>query len=322
MIDVKHTSKEIEKISGPIAIFGAGGFVGFNLLWDFLGYRKDIFGIFSEPKKNWRIKMKPPPPPNVVKCNILEKRSLQEFINTYKPKTIFNLAAYGAYSTQKDIDMIYQTNFNSTYAIIEELKKYGFSAYIHAGSQYEYGLNSSGPSEQDKLIPNSHYAISKTADYYLLKYYGKIEKLPVVHVRLYSVYGPWEDPSRLIPTLISHVKKGKLPPFVDPNISRDFVYIDDVIKALVIITLQMGSPIYGEAFNIASGKKTTIKELAYLTKRIFNLKKEPEFAKMKNRAWDLKEWYGNPEKIEKLIGWKATTFLPEGLKKFSEFKVK
>lgn len=318
---MEQSDKLIKKLKGPIIIFGAGGFVGFNLLWELLAYRKDVFGIFSEPKKNWRIQKKAPPPSNVVKCNIVEKRSLQEFISAYKPKTIFNLAAYGAYSTQKNIDMIYQTNFNSTYVLIEELKKHGFSAYIHAGSQSEYGLNCSGPKEQEELTPNSHYAVSKTADYYLLKYYGKVEKLPVAHTRLYSVYGPWEDPNRLIPTLISYAKKGKLPPFVDPNISRDFVYIGDVIEALIIMASQMRNEIYGEAFNIASGKKTTIKELAYLAKRIFHLIKEPEFAKMKNRSWDLKEWYGNPEKIESLIGWKATTFLAEGLKKFSEFKV-
>jgi dolichol-phosphate mannosyltransferase len=339
MRGVKHTSRQIIKIPGPIAIFGAGGFVGFNLLWELLGYRKDVFGIFSEPRKNWRIQKKAPPPPNVVKCNILEKRSLHEFITTYKPKTIFNLAAYGAYSTQTDIDKIYQTNFNSTYEIIEELKKYGFSAYIHAGSQSEYGLNSSGPSEQDELIPNSHYAVSKTADYYLLKYYGKIEKLPVAHLRLYSVYGPWEEPNRLIPTLINEAKKGKLPPFVDPHISRDFVYVDDVVEAIIMVVASLGSSmssrtrfgisnnkkqmlnqvqhdrLFGEAFNICTGKKTTMKELAYVAKNLFKIKDEPQFGSMKNRDWDLKDWYGNPTKIQKVFGWKTKISLKEGLRK-------
>lgn len=310
----------IKKLKGPIIIFGAGGFVGFNLLWKLLGERKDVFGIFSDPKKNWRIAKKTPPPLNVVKCDINNKREVKSLISRMKPKTIFNLAAYGAYSTQTDIDKIYQTNFNSTYLIIEELKKYGFSAYIHAGSQSEYGLNSSGPSEQDELIPNSHYAVSKTADYYLLKYYGKIEKLPVVHVRLYSVYGPWEDTNRLIPTLISYAKQGKLPPFVDPNISRDFIYIDEVIDAMLLIAEKIGTNrssgnYYGDAFNIASGKKTTIKELAYLAKKLFKIKEEPKFASMKNRAWDLKDWYGNPNKMRKVFVWKASTSLEDGLLK-------
>ena len=330
--------KEIKKIPGPCVIFGAGGFVGFNLLQKLLTYRKDVFGVFSDPKKNWRLKQLSTSPLNVVKCDIRDRGALKSLISRIKPKTVFNLAAYGAYSTQKDIDNIYQTNFNSTYLLIEEMKKYGFIAYVHAGSQSEYGLNSSGPSEADELVPNSHYAVSKSADSYLLKYYGKVEKLPVIHLRLYSVYGRWEDPNRLIPTLISKVKKGKLPKFVDPNISRDFVHVDDVCEAFIRSAVILGSPaynrttpeslldsgrarsslarmtLYGETFNVCTGKKTTIKELAYLAKKLFKIKEVPMFGSMKNREWDLKDWYGNSKKIQKVLGWKAKISLKERLK--------
>ena len=282
----------------------------------------------------------PTPPHCVVKCDLMSGGEVKSIISRIKPKTVFNLAAYGAYSTQDEIDRIYQTNFNSTYILIEEMKKYGFSAYIHAGSQSEYGLNSSRPAEDDELIPNSHYAVSKAADYYLLKYYGKIEKLPVIHLRLYSVYGPWEEPNRLIPTLIREAKRGKLPKFVDPNIARDFVYVEDVIEGTILIAGQLsfwsdrakrGSDrilkrsyrslrslqddnLFGEAFNVCTGKKTTIKELAYLVKKIFKIKDKPVFGSMKSRDWDLKDWYGNPKKILKIFGWKAKTDLEKGIR--------
>ena len=338
---MKNIQDKINQLSGPIAIFGAGGFVGFNLLQKILDYRKDVYGVFSDPKKNWRLQKKPTPPQNVVKCDLLNGGEVKRLISRMRPKTIFNLAAYGAYSTQQDIDKTYQTNFNSTYLLIEELKKYGFTAYIHAGSQSEYGLNCSGPSEDDELIPNSHYAISKTAVSYMVKYYGKIEKLPVVHLRLYSVYGPWEEPSRLIPIIIREAKKGRLPKFVDPNISRDFVYVDDVVEAIVLIAGQLSfwsdrakrgsdrilkrsyrslrslqdEDLFGEAFNVCTGKKTTIKELAYLAKKIFEIKAEPRFGTMENRAWDLKDWYGNPKKIQRDLGWRAKIDLEKGLKR-------
>src|SRR3989344_228021 len=316
---MQQHNKLINKLKEPIIIFGAGGFVGFNLLQKLLAYRKDIFGVFSDPKKNWRLKKLPTPPLYVVKCDIREGSALKSLISRIKPKTVFNLAAYGAYSTQKDIDNIYQTNFNSTYLLIEEMKKHGFSAYVHAGSQSEYGLNSSGPSEEDELVPNSHYAVSKAADCYLLKYYGKVEKQPVVHLRLYSVYGRWEDPNRLIPTLIREAKRGKLPKFVEPNISRDFVHVDDVCNAFIlsVVTLGNGEARYqsvsGQALNVCTGKKTTIKELAYLTKKLFKIKGKPQFGTMKNRGWDLQDWYGNPKKINKVLSWKAKIRLDEGL---------
>lgn len=307
---------QITKLKGPIAIFGAGGFVGINLLNSLLKVRNDIIGFSQNPQKSWRIKANKIPDKNIARCNLLVADNIESVIKKYRPKTIFNLAAYGAYSKQKDIERIYQTNFNSTACLIESLKKYGFNAYIHAGSQSEYGLNSAGPSENAELFPNSHYAVSKVACYHLLKYYGKVERLPVAHLRLYSVYGPWEEPGRLIPVLIEAVRRGKLPPFVDPNISRDFVYIDDVIEAMTRVAKGLRKDHYGEVFNIATGKKTTIKALAYLAKKLFKIKGEPKFGSFKNRDWDVLDWYGNPKKIYKEFGWKAKISLEEGLIRF------
>ena len=79
--------------------------------------------------------------------------------------------------------------------------------------------------------------------------------------------------------------------------------------------------IFGEAFNICTGKKTTIKELAYLAKKIFKIKAEPQFGTMDNRDWDLKDWYGNPKKIQKIFGWKANTDLEKGMRIFYNLTV-
>lgn len=304
-----------KKLTGPIAIFGAGGFIGINLLNNLLKVREDVFGISSDPDNSWRMKENNIPQKNIRRCNLLNKIEIIQMVKQLKPQTIFNLAGYGGYSKQQDVDRIYLTNFVSTVNLIEALKMLGFKKYIHTGSQSEYGLNCRGPNENDELLPNSHYAVSKASVHLLLKYYGKIEKLPVCHLRLYSVYGPWEEPDRLIPTLIRSAKKGEYPVLVDPAISRDFIFIDDVLSAMIQVASKLNLNNYGEAFNIATGKKTTIKQLAYIAKKIFKLKGEPHFGSMKNRRWDLTEWYGNPEKIHKTFGWRATISLSEGLKK-------
>lgn len=305
-------------MKGPIAIFGAGGFVGINLLNTILKIRDDVIGFSQDPEHSQRILKNNIPQKNIAKCNLLNAEEIQKTIKIYRPKTIFNLSAYGAYSKQTDIDKIYRTNFLSTVNLIETLKQYSFSAYIHAGSQSEYGLNATAPKETDELMPNSHYAVSKTAVHYLLKYYGIVEKLPVAHLRLYSVYGPWEEPDRLIPVLLQKAKEKKLPQFVDGEISRDFIFIDDVIDAMILVAEKLSPQQYGDVFNIATGKKTTMKELALLAKKLFDIDENPAFNTMKQRNWDVRNWYGNPKKMEKTFGWKAKTSLQEGLKKTYE----
>ena len=153
-----------------MAIYGASGFIGINLLRELTSIREDVFG-FVHNTESWRVKKNPDLKKYIIKFYLLNKMDVKKTITKHKPQTIFNLSAYGSYSWDKDITKIYETNFNSTISLLENLKNVGFSVYIHAGSQSEYGLNAEAPFESDELIPNSHYAVSKVAVRYLLKYY-------------------------------------------------------------------------------------------------------------------------------------------------------
>ena len=71
-----------------------------------------------------------------------------------------------------------------------------------------------------------------------ITFYGKIEKAPL-NLRLYSVYGPMEDSSRLIPVLCKKTIGGELPEFGSKDISRDFIYIDDVLNAFILSAINI-----------------------------------------------------------------------------------
>ncbi len=307
--------RKVKHLKGPILIFGAGGFIGVNLLTTLLKYRKDVFGVSHDYLNNWRFIANNIPLSCLLNCDITEPAQAIDLIKNVKPGTIFNLAAYGAYSKQKEYNKIYATNFNATVDLIEALKKVGFSAYVHAGSSSEYGLNCTSPYENDELIPNTHYSVSKVSSYFLMKYYGKVEKLPVAHLRLYSAYGPWEEPDRLIPVLIASARHGKLPPLVHPAISRDFVYISDVCTSFILAASKMNAKLYGEAYNVGTGKKSSIRSLVNTVKRLLGVKTMPHFSSMPNRDWDMMDWYADNGKIKKKLLWKPAVTLKDGLQR-------
>lgn len=302
----------ILKLKGPIFIFGAGGFIGVNLFNAVYAHRKDVYAISQDPRNNWRFIANNIPSDNIVTCDISDIIILKDTLKTYKPSTIFNLAAYGAYSKQKEYKKIYNINFNSAINIIEMLKEDGFAAYIHAGSSSEYGINSAAPREDAIQMPNSHYAVSKAASYFAVKYYGYVEHLPVAHLRLYSAYGPWEEPDRLIPVIIAAARNGDFPPLVGPDISRDFVYVDDVCSAFVAAATAINE-IRGEVFNVGTGIKTTIRDLTKIITQQFSISQPPIFGNMPNRNWDVQDWYSNSDKALNDLDWTANTRLNDGL---------
>ncbi len=99
-------------IKGPIFVFGASGFIGANLFDQIFQLRKDCYALTHDATKAWRLKLLNVPTENVIHCDILSHKSVQEIFDRYKPRTIFNLAAYGAYSKQKNVNMTYETNVN------------------------------------------------------------------------------------------------------------------------------------------------------------------------------------------------------------------
>jgi nucleoside-diphosphate-sugar epimerase/glycosyltransferase involved in cell wall biosynthesis len=311
---INHTilQEKIKKLDGPIFIFGSSGFIGANLVNEISNVRDDYFALTHDERSAWRLKLLNIPEKNILHCDITSLLSVSNAFELYKPKTVFNLAAYGAYSKQSDVSLIYETNVNGTVNILENCKK--ISAYVHAGSSSEYGTNSSAPKEEDKLIPNSHYSSSKISASYIIKFYADTKNIPAVNLRLYSVYGPWEEPDRLFPILIEKARYNTFPNLVEKEISRDFVYVIDVVEAFIDSANNMNQNIAGNSYNICTGVKTTLENLVELIIKEFNISETPSWGKMQNRSWDLKDWYGNPQKSNHELKWIAKTSLIDGIK--------
>lgn len=309
---------EIKRLQGPILVLGAGGFVGANVFRAILAVRDDCYGVTHQEFVPWRLIDLPAE--NILYADVTAAKSIERLYERFAFRTIFDFAAYGAYSRQDDVHLIYETNILGMAGLLENAITRGFAAYVHAGSSSEYGANSASPLEADPLMPNSHYAVSKVAASYLVQYLGSIKKLPVINLRYYSLYGPYEEPDRLIPTLVAHGLRKTFPVLVDPEISRDFVYIDDAVEAAVLAATRGVAHAPGASLNIATGKKTTIRDLVGVMKKLCEIPEKPKWGTMQNRSWDLKNWYGNAQQARKVLGWKPRTTLEEGLKRTIEWQ--
>ena len=304
----------ILSLRGPILVTGAGGFVGANLFKTISSVRNDVYAVVRSGK-SWRLS--DVRNERIIALDLNNHTALKNVINSILPQTVFDCLSYGAYSFEEDTKLIYQTNFHSLVDFVHLLLKQPFSAFIHAGSSSEYGFNCAAPSEDSVCEPNSHYAVSKLAAANYLNFMGKQHDFPCVNLRLYSVYGPLEDTSRLVPQLLRRAMAGKLPALVNAETSRDFVHIDDVCAAFILAAAKINPALYGQNFNIGTGVKTTIAELANLTRRVFNVKEKPQFGTMESRAWDLAQWYCNPSKAIDQLGWKPLVNLEDGLRSTS-----
>ena len=307
--------RKIERLHGPILVLGASGFIGSNLFRMLLKVRKDVYGSASRLPA-WRLEGIPDD--NVVETDLIVSSNLTLLLDRIKPQTVLDCISYGAYPFEKEVELIYRTNLNFAVRLLEELHTRQVQMYVHAGSSSEYGDHASAPLETDAFMPNSHYSVSKGAIAGAIYYTGKKLSLPCANLRFYSVYGPFEDASRLIPSIVLQGVGGGLPSFVDPNVSRDFVYVEDACEAFVDTALHLKEPYYGDSFNIGTGRCLTIGEVAEISRSFFGIDEKPIYS-MPLRHWDVCDWYAAPGKVESVLGWKAKIPFEDGLRKTTEW---
>lgn len=305
--------EKIERLQGPIMVLGASGFIGANLSRSLHKYRSDVDSVTS----GWpRWRLEGIDDENIIFADLNDKEDIDQLASLGKPKTVFDCAAYGSYPFQNDGARIALTNVGRKVYLVGSLIRNGMTCYIHAGSSSEYGTNSAAPLESDRCYPNSDYASSKLV---WSQFMRDMKDVRCANLRLYSVYGPYEDGSRLIPQVIQHGMRGGYPPFVRPDITRDFVYVDDVVEVFLDAANNLKPEDYGGSFNIGTGKKTRIDNVAYLARGGFDIEDYPTFS-MPSREWDhANDWYANPTKAKERLGWSYRTSLVDGLAKTVEW---
>jgi UDP-glucose 4-epimerase len=249
----------------------------------------------------------------LVKVDLARPAAVRAAVLEHRPDWIFHLVAHGAYSWQTDLRAMTAVNLEATESLLVAARDADAKALVYAGSSSEYGYQDHAPREDECIEPNSRYAVTKAAGTQLCRLAAATHGQRAPVLRLYSVYGPWEDPNRLMPTLARRASQGAWPPLVDPDTARDFVWIDDVCEAFVRAAIvPLDDP--GAVFNIGSGHQTTLREVVAVARRVFDVAAEPEWGSMSERAWDTAVWVADPHAAARVLGWRATTGLHEGLR--------
>jgi dolichol-phosphate mannosyltransferase len=183
---------------------------------------------------------------------------------------------------------------------------------VNTGSSSEYGFRDDAPAEGDLIQPNSPYAVTKAAATLFCGYAARKHGARIRTLRLYSVYGPWEEPTRLIPTLIVRGLGNRLPVLVDPEVARDFVYVDDVCDAyLAVAANTTAEP--DAVFNIGTGVQSSLEQVVSVARRLLAIDVEPRWGSMPNRMWDTTSWVADSRKIKRELGWEPSHAFEAGL---------
>ena len=290
-----------------ILIIGGTGFIGYHLAQKSLQKKWDVTSISSHrvSKKRFLKNVK------YIYCDISKKNSLIKIQN----EDYDHVVNLGGYVNHRDKVKTMASHFTGCKNLSNFFLKKKLLSFTQMGSSVEYGKTKSPQKENVKLsIKNlkSTYGKAKlSATKHLIELYKK-KKFPATILRLYLTYGPKQDLNRLIPITINSCLENRNFPCSHGTQYRDFVYIDDVIRA--IFNSINNKKTRGQIINIGSGNPIQVKNIINIIKNISKGGK-PQFGMIKLRKDEIFKLYPDTRKAKNVLKWKSTTAFKSGIKK-------
>ncbi len=293
-----------------ILVTGATGFVGACLTRRLVELGHDVRIFTRRDSDCWRIADLLPRLEN-HQLDLREQSAVEAAVTGIRPEAVCHLATFGGFSFQQDTAAIMGANLLGTVNLLQASAKVGFRCFINTGSSSEYGLKSAAMRETNLLEPLGDYGVSKAAATLFCRSEALQKGLPVVTLRLFSPYGPWDDPRRLIPYVIREILLHNSPLLTTPASVRDYIYIDDVVDLYLLL---LERPVAGGAiFNAGSGEQYSIGDVVGLLREMAGNGVEPLWGSKVSARPEPAVWRAEIDKVQSELGWQPRTGLREGL---------
>lgn len=297
--------------SYTILVTGGAGFIGANLIRHLIDDQHIQIHLLVENATDlWRLdgiihKLV------IHTIDLTSYNQIRQLVHAIKPSIIYHLASFGGMPHQQNPKTIYDVNFYGTMNLLSSCKEIGFECFINTGSSSEYGIKNEIMHENLVLEPVSDYGVAKAAatQYCLKEALGYA--LPIYTVRPFAVYGDYEMPTRLIPTVITSALQGKPIGLSAGHYVRDFIYIKDMIAMYMAITQQKPRSHY--IFNAGTGTQTRISDVVSCVSKLLRKSLCPQWAASIPRPWEPKTWQADITLARTVLNWQPAYNLEQGL---------
>ena len=281
-----------------------------------------------------------------VKGNIADRAAIDDIFAVHKPQIVVNLAAQaGVRYSITNPDVYIESNLIGFYNILEACRhsydngETGVEHLVYASSSSVYGTNKKIPySTEDKVDnPVSLYAATKKSNELMAHAYSKLYNIPSTGLRFFTVYGPAGRPDMAYFGFTNKLREGKtIQIFNFGNCKRDFTYVDDIVEGVVRIMQGAPEKITGEdglplppyaVYNIGNNQPENLLDFVDILQqeliRAGVLPEDYAFEAHKElvpmQPGDVPITYADTTALEKEFGFKPSTSLRDGLRKFAEW---
>lgn len=296
-----------------ILITGATGFVGANLTHRLAARGQDVHIFVRKGSDTWRIR-DILPKLTVHKADLVDEAAVTNAVKKIQPDVVYHVAAHELFLKQEQAEQMIACNIRGAVNLLEALRLFSkVRRIVNVGSFAEYNPTNSRITEASLLEPANAYGVSKASQSLFALYYARLYQLPIVVIRPTVVFGPYEEPRRLIPgTVLAHLRRDSLQ-LSSPRPRKDFLFVEDALDAMEAAVAKDIAP--GEIINIGSGQEHSIRDAVRLIQQLTKTRILLQWGALHSRPWDSAKKYSfHTDKARQLLDWQPQHSLEDGLK--------
>ncbi len=293
-----------------VLITGASGFVGANLARAELAAAKEVHLLVRSGSRLERLRAVLDRC-QVHQADLRDATATQRAVDRCRPEVVYHAAAQGTFVTQADRVGTLTSNLLGTANLLDATRSHDLRAFVNVGSSSEYGHKAAPMRPEDPLEPRSDYGVAKAAAT-LLCQAEAFRGRPVVTVRIFSAYGPWEDPTRIASHVMACCLRNEPPTVTAGHQPRDFIYVDDVVSLLQ--TAGRRPDLRGRILHAGTGRRQTVRDMVETIVAVCGAARA-EFGSRPGRADEPAVWVADIEATAALTGWGPAHDLRAGVEK-------
>jgi UDP-glucose 4-epimerase len=294
-----------------VLVTGAAGFMG-SYLTELLVQQREPVAILCRSSSNlWRIQHLLPQV-TLIKGDLLSLSDSETEIARFAPDTVFHLGWFGVTNSFHHDYRQVEENLQATLNLIRVSLKAGVHTWVGLGSQAEYGPQNQKITEQTPLSPTTLYGTAKICAYLLAKQLLAQNQRRFLWLRIFSTYGPKDNPSWMIPYLIQTLIQRKKPSLTACEQKWDYLYAGDAARAIYLAAVQEQTE---GVYNIGSGQAVSLCSIVEQLRDLVDPSLPLGIGDIPYRPDQVMHLEADISRLQQATGWCPQFTLAEGLQR-------
>lgn len=304
------------ELSGArVLVTGAGGFIGSHLTRRLVADGANVHAMVRQVSTLLPVRLADlRGRVTFVEADVRDQSAVRRIAADVRPQHVFHLAAYTHVAKSwSRVDECIQTNVQGTANLLHAIEPVGYERFVNMGTSEIYGDVPVPFREDGPVQPISPYSVSKHAAEEYCAAVVQASGAPIVMLRPFNAYGPYQSPDRVISEIVARARRGEDLDMTSGRQTREFNYVEDLVDGIVRASTAPG--VDGEIINLGSGEEISIRDLTREVLELMGDPISPRHGALPDRPTEIWRMVSDSTKARTLLGWAPRTPLRVGLER-------